>query len=269
MRKNKYLLIIFFLLFFCSFCFFGVIGKKQLPQDEVEAEKESFAVAKQINDKTEENISKKIDEDIMNKDDDKSETDEVNKYKMILMLSSEEISAREFVLADIRPEGVSENIGPVLAFKMLYINDDKYRYNVLMGFGYEKADIHFFEENVEKANRQLEEKIDLKEMKIVKKISKSDITKTYSFYSELTSKQIQALAENGVHCSYIGSGDNKNNTYDISTANTEEINQMCEKYGDEVIFDGNMIVDSVVDTWVDEEGRGLKKYEIENTERNN
>lgn len=170
--------------------------------------------------------------------------EDVQNFNTIIMKVPETIPLNEFFLSDCKPEGYSDYIEPVLALKMSLTDDDSYKYRVLIG-GYnnssKKETIKEFESLINEVNSRIKEKIDLNTIKLVESTGNGDFN-LFFFFSELSKEQIIALSDSRVRCSYVGEGKYDGESYNLATADAEELNKLCEWFGDQHIMDGENIL---------------------------
>ena len=235
---KKHIFIIMFVTFIVAISFF-YIYKKTKNTSTTEDIVNTSTTEDIVTDSAITNVSK---EDNKIKEQNK---EDVQNFNTIIMKVPETIPLNEFFLSDCKPEGYSDFIEPVLALKMSLTDDDSYKYRVLIG-GYnnssKKETIKEFESLFYEINNKLKEKIDLNTVKLVETVGNSDYNNLFFFFSELSKEQIFSLAEKRIRCSYVGKGGNNVEYYNLETANAEELNRLCEWYGDQHIMDGENIL---------------------------
>ena len=153
--------------------------------------------------------------------------------KTITVIDLSQGNPGEFAGDMHRPEGFNENIGSALALKMSITDDVSYKYSVLVCIPKGST----LEQVLSLANKSLNMMINIADAVTIN-IS-GDFDTADSYYYHLTAEQIIALAENGILCLYVGSGqgDYKDMNWDTS----EGINTYCELNGDMYVLAGGSI----------------------------
>ena len=139
----------------------------------------------------------------------------------------------EFAGDMYRPEGFSVNIGSVLAIKMSIIDDDYYKFPVIVCI----PDDENLKQLVKNANSNTDTPISIAEALAVD-IS-GEINTTNKYYYLLTANQIIALANSNAKCYYVGSGEG--NYEDMNWETEAGINAYCELLGDMYVVNHNNI----------------------------
>lgn len=158
-------------------------------------------------------------------------TDDLEKTITVIDLSQG--NPGEFAGDMHRPEGFNENIGSALALKMSITDDVSYKYSVLIRI----PEGSTLEQVLSLANESLNMTINAADAVTVNISGDFDTADRY--YYRLTTEQIIALAENGIRCSYVGSG--QGDYKDMNWDTRDGINTYCELNGDMyVLADGSI-----------------------------
>ncbi len=140
-----------------------------------------------------------------------------NSTKIYKVISLSVGNTEEFAADMYRPEGFDDNIGSALALKMSITVDDDYAFPVIVCLPADADPIGIISDTIGSA-----------ELMYVNISGEGPATDKY--YSQLTARQITALAKSGAKCYYVGSGEGDYKAINWDTA--EGINAYCELHGD-------------------------------------
>lgn len=140
-------------------------------------------------------------------------------------------------IADMyRPEGYHERIGSVLALMMELTPEKDARFAVLVSIRieYDLDGDNTFDAEMEEIVSQVNETLDNKIAGMVDRAEVTGGANIAKYFFSLTAEQINAFAEYGARCLYIGSGigDPKNMNWETA----EGIKTYCEIWGDMYTF---------------------------------
>lgn len=151
---------------------------------------------------------------------------------------SSDIELTEFVLSDYKPTGYSDYIGAALAIKMsIHKEEADYRYSVLL---YQFSGERDMYDCVEELNTQSDIAINTSSwVDVTTKVEDDNIT-TQKLYAQLTYVEIMHLAQNGIWCNYVGTGESPHTEADLTT--NEGLEALCEYLGDQYVGNADRIV---------------------------
>ena len=140
-------------------------------------------------------------------------------------------------IADMyRPKGYHERIGSALALMMELTPEKDARFDVLVSIRieYDLDGDNTFDAEMEEIVSQVNETLDDKIRRRVDRAEATSGANIAKYYFSLTAEQINAFAEYGARCLYIGSG--IGDPKDINWETAEGIKTYCEIWGDMYTF---------------------------------
>lgn len=150
-------------------------------------------------------------------------------------------------IADMyRPKGYHERIGSALALMMELTPEKDARFDVLVSIRieYDLDGDNTFDAEMEEIVSQVNETLDNKIGGMVDRAEVTGGANIAKYYFSLTAEQINAFAEYGARCLYIGSG--IGDPKDINWETAEGIKTYCEIWGDMYTF-GNQPGHSILE----------------------